>query len=474
MADFPLLTPDQASPIFSGMNAYHQMMQNMYLQPQLQQELQKQKLANALSQVQLPYAGPQAAAQLAYSQAQTPYLQAQTNYLGQQSKYYGPEVNARIALQNAQAAKEKLYSQYPELMAGGIGSELLGAKLFQDRMKQAGQQDVSPSPINAPAVVPTSVNAPSLQPTSINPAAGMTPPTVPMNAPQINQPEKPKTWIDIANQMLQTKFEKPLVEMERSKQLTTGAPYLTLPAPEKNWMLAQARALGIPGAEASSEFIKGKSILDLAEKQGFPRDYSKLPQPSYAATTSSLTNAQRRASSLAELKAIDDFAVNAQAPYAQRFAGFSPLEVMQKFKDTFGTLPEKEKKQLIDFTAANMVMPDVNVLRPKMMGMQNIGVEAMREISKAAHNRWKTMESTMSPELFREATKKANQLMEKMVNAGNKAIFSPEQADVTASSQPTITGQMVKIQTPKGKTLMVPADKAEQLLKDHPDHMRVG
>jgi hypothetical protein len=67
-----------------------------------QQELEKNKLANALAKVNLQYAPQTAEAELAYKQAQTPYLQAQTNQTNLQSQYYPQDIMSQIALRGAQ------------------------------------------------------------------------------------------------------------------------------------------------------------------------------------------------------------------------------------------------------------------------------------------------------------------------------------------------------------------------------------
>lgn len=79
---FPILSPEQSNPLGTGLatggNLYQQWIQNHFLKNNEQENLHKQQLANALSQIQLQFAPQKMQTSLAYQSAQIPYLQAQT------------------------------------------------------------------------------------------------------------------------------------------------------------------------------------------------------------------------------------------------------------------------------------------------------------------------------------------------------------------------------------------------------------
>lgn len=79
---FPILSSEQANPLGVGLaaggNLFQQFIQNHFLKNNEQENLHKQQLANALSQIQLQFAPQKMQTSLAYQSAQIPYLQAQT------------------------------------------------------------------------------------------------------------------------------------------------------------------------------------------------------------------------------------------------------------------------------------------------------------------------------------------------------------------------------------------------------------
>lgn len=104
---FQPLSPEQANPFLYGMqsmsNALNTQAQtraqnilNQYLPQSEQERVLAAQLANQKSQAELPYAGPQA-------QANVGLTNAQAGYYGQEAKWLGPRSQAEIGLQNAQA-----------------------------------------------------------------------------------------------------------------------------------------------------------------------------------------------------------------------------------------------------------------------------------------------------------------------------------------------------------------------------------
>jgi hypothetical protein len=110
------------------MEALQQGIKTGFTPRQMQQDLQKQQLANQLQKIALQYAPQNAQAELAYKQQQAPHLQAQTGLFNQQAQYYGPNIQSEIGLRNAQANLENQKAQLPYGGATlpGIAGEIIG------------------------------------------------------------------------------------------------------------------------------------------------------------------------------------------------------------------------------------------------------------------------------------------------------------------------------------------------------------
>lgn len=98
-----------------------QSIQNQYLQPQLAQTLLQMQLANQKSQATLPYAAPQAAADLAQTQAQVPYIGSETK-----------KNLASIPLLQAQALHERVMANNPLLGLTGAAGQIGGLLWMQN------------------------------------------------------------------------------------------------------------------------------------------------------------------------------------------------------------------------------------------------------------------------------------------------------------------------------------------------------
>ena len=123
--------PVQGDPMSAGMmDAILKGMQMKYAKPNMQADLQKKQLANALSQVNLDYADPMAQATLDYAQAQTPYLKSQTsgqdlqNALANVQLQYAPEMSqADLDLKKLEIPYKKTQT---DLMPADTLAKLLG------------------------------------------------------------------------------------------------------------------------------------------------------------------------------------------------------------------------------------------------------------------------------------------------------------------------------------------------------------
>jgi hypothetical protein len=125
---FPILSPQQASPVLYGasnaLNMANQFMQNQqlakqlpFITPELQQKLEAQKLANALQQNTLNFAPQMSAAELAAKQAQPGLINAQAAAQRALPGLYGAESASDYAnAARAQVAANLMRQQTPFLV----------------------------------------------------------------------------------------------------------------------------------------------------------------------------------------------------------------------------------------------------------------------------------------------------------------------------------------------------------------------
>lgn len=192
--------------------------------------------------------------------------------------------------------------------------------------------------------------------------------------------------------------------------------YGTLTADQKRRWIGQAEGMGVGANEAREFFNKGGSIQDLAEAKGV--DPNNLPESIYAPTTTDITRAHFRQQAVAEIDAIQPLITEALAPYAQRVAGFSPVQIAEAIQ---GDNPDGQAK----FLAAKALMPELSALRIKAMGGQ-VGIEAIREVQAASMASLSSFQGLVSPEVYTAA----QQYMQEWINSASKTAnamaFNPE------------------------------------------------
>lgn len=129
--------PTEGDPLMAALiPAYKRGIELRYLQPQLQNDLRKQQLTNALMQVDLDYADPMAQANLDYANARTPNLEAQTRGQDLQNQLYPDEIMSQIGLRNAQTDATNMNTRFVPLKTL---SEVLNNQQKSSRFGEAYQ-----------------------------------------------------------------------------------------------------------------------------------------------------------------------------------------------------------------------------------------------------------------------------------------------------------------------------------------------
>lgn len=195
--------------------------------------------------------------------------------------------------------------------------------------------------------------------------------------------------------------------------------WTTLPVDYKVNVLAQYASLGINEKDAIALYNAGRSPQDIAmERQnvipeedigdtppaqvgeGFPPPPKEMPivGKEYAATGATRTSIQRAEGGLAEEEYIAPIIKDAMAPYARKFAGYSPRQML----DALSSDPDKIDK-IAKFYAARAIQPEIAGNRARMTDTST-AEGAMHDIQSSALNKVKILESEVSPEAYAKAS----------------------------------------------------------------------
>jgi hypothetical protein len=481
---FPMLTPDQISPVMTGIGQsnqlYQQSMQNQYLQPDMQAALRKQQLSNQISQAQANVAPQMSAAQLAYNQAKTPNLNAATQYLlsGQI-----PEAQAQAGYLGTESGKNQFQLQNPELMLPGLPGQIGAISLLKKLMPQEYGQNQASTPTQNQGFVngnqgqipgmpsagnmgqSQSANGPLLPPNTYgnaqNPAAGSTPGGLPSQ----------QALSSLLVQGMMAPIQEKIAQGNYYQSRASGYNFQSLPPPEKSYAIAQVAGMGVDPMQAASMLNNGQTISSVATQRGL--DPNNLPTPLYAATPQTVQLIQRRDQALNEINSIMPNITNSIAPYARQFAGYSPSQISSAIQNDN---PDQQSR----FLAARALQPEMSSLRLKAMG-GNIGIEAIREVNNQSMGNIKSFQGLVSPKVYSSAQNYVDQWINQGANAANKVGLAGSVGNLNNGGQPmsnaTMTGAqppvntapqpsgMVRVIDPSGRTGSIPASNLSAALK---------
>lgn len=430
----------------SGLGISSEMNEQMYQPRMLQEELRKMQLANQMAQAQADYAPDMAKQQLIRQQLTNSILGPQAenapemanqellkarlqNIMQQAAADYAPqtaELGYKKALQgyqnpllgqNGTAGQygAALYlKQHPELnFSAGNGPVASPQPAANGMMNGASPQ---PLPLTNQQRNNVAQNVSSAAPGSqltINPLDILKPSGNP------NLPSSMNMGDQLLN-MIQQQNDAKMAHARWDQRRTEGYTYAQMPADVKQYAIAQTNALGYDPTEATRLMSEdGKSIADLAEMKGYGRDPKDRPMPQYVPGAPARAIQQKRDMAYAELEELQHFTTKAFAPYAQRFNGWSPKQIMD-------AMSGDNKQKQIDFWSAKMLSPEIDALKVKTL-QGDVGIEAMKHVGEEASNHFKAFESQLTPEIYEEANKQATRKIGKAIDAANRAIQRPLQ-----------------------------------------------
>jgi len=195
----------------------------------------------------------------------------------------------------------------------------------------------------------------------------------------------------------------------RNKQLVNSHVWSSMPSSSKENLTALANGLGIRPDVFTRGMTEGKTFEQIASEHGYQPDDIAEVIPKYLATTSNVSQENDRRKNLAELSVIEEKVTEWMAPYARKFAGMSPKQVIDSFQG-------KNTDDLAKYYAALALQPEIASLRIKAMG-GNMSHAGLEDIIKANFGKSKINESQVGPEVY----KKMNHYLAEILKEGSQA-----------------------------------------------------
>jgi len=185
----------------------------------------------------------------------------------------------------------------------------------------------------------------------------------------------------------------------------------SLPASEKNRVIANAVGMGYDPAEAAALLSQGKSLEDLAQAKG--QRLSEV-EPNYPLSAQTISQTKNREAFSNEISYLDENINGALKGVGHKVLGYSPTQIWSAIKNDN---PDEQGKIL----AGRALAPEMAALRLKAAG-GNVGIEAIRELQHAALANMEIFESTISPEARQAMNKYISQWISGAVDKYNKSI----------------------------------------------------
>jgi len=472
---FPMLSFAQANPFLTGLSSgagiANQFITNKTAQAQAAQEALKaqfapQTMAEQLKQLQYKTEMDKATAQYAdpMELAKLQTQQQMPGYYGATTAHLGAETEKLKGLLPSEIAVAKIKEQYPLLGLTGVAQQV-GAAQYLDAMKAAdalrqsnqggvaqgniqsaasplaqqtianvlgGQQAQTPS-LNLPqtpqqtSALATMFGGGQQQqqpqvPPALQQALGQGQP-----APQVASPiqqafgggqqQQPTNYGDMIRQSITQKLSSGQARTNYFNKLTQAYDYRLTPPTVKNQMIAQASGMGYDPNEASSLFVQGHTLKDLAAAKGFDQNHPETwPDAIFAQTPADITRSHVRGQAVAELDSINNQITKDIAPYARKFGGYS----VKQIADAFSSDPN-DHDAIQHLLAANIVMPELAGIRNRGLTGAPMGVEMMQEVIKRSLSDMKVPGITISPADYIGAQNIANDYIRTAVEAAKHA-----------------------------------------------------
>lgn len=186
----------------------------------------------------------------------------------------------------------------------------------------------------------------------------------------------------------------------------------SLPVDTRSNIIAVSNAMGFGPREAEDAFIAGKTLKDLAIEKKI--DPNLIPDPAYPPTKAQINQIQQSTRALKEMDVMDNYISKWQAPFAQRFSGWSPASISASLRSS-----KEDKTKIAHFIAAKILQTEGFAARFKGLG-GNVSEAAIDKLMKESLADFKVAGWQSTPEIWEEAQSEVSRVIKEAAQAGNR------------------------------------------------------
>lgn len=218
--------------------------------------------------------------------------------------------------------------------------------------------------------------------------------------------------------------------IEQRNQVNRFRAFNSLSARDKANLIAGFRTLGFDEDEAVDAIVNdNRNLYQTARDLGYSEEQARNLEKTYAPTESTITDIQRATGAQAESQSLESFITHGMKPYARKFAGYSPKQIIDSFK-TDG----KSEEQMSDFLAARALSLENTAARIRQAGLSD-AEKIVRALNDKSLNNVKAFESLVSPRVYELTQQKITRELNKAADARIKALKGQKIQEVAAQLQ---------------------------------------
>jgi len=155
-------------------------------------------------------------------------------------------------------------------------------------------------------------------------------------------------------------------------------------------------------------------------------------EPKYLPTKTVINQNEVAGGKEAELNYLDNWMTNSLAPYATKFDGYSPAQIADSFKTDKASIDKQA-----NFYAARMMTTQMAAIRNGIDGVEN-GIEAVKLVRDLTYGDMKTLQPTMTPEVFQKTQEILDQKVKGAFEARKKEIYGSGSSDQSSQGSSSL------------------------------------
>lgn len=238
---------------------------------------------------------------------------------------------------------------------------------------------------------------------------------------------------DYAKRALDDRF----TQMQRHQQIVKSNLWSNTPREEQMRQIGIAQSLGV----SPSDFIRdavnlGQGLEEqMLDKKGITPEQLQAIVPTYLPSGAVVSEQKRRDFMRSAINSVENEVIDAMAPYARRFYGFSLKQIGESLK---GENADEQAKYL----AALAMQDELANMRVAMAGGASTQ-GAIENMVRKSLGKATTLNEFVSPEVYKKTQKQLNEWLNKMSDAGRDEIYGVRQAGGGAFNVNNIDGQRI-------------------------------